>query len=263
MIAALLTLAATIDGIPVHYTNHGSGAEAIVLVHGWTCDESFWKDQVPALRGAGYRVITVDLPGHGRSGAAAERWMSMRNFARALVAVMDEAGVRQAIVAGHSMGAPVAREFARMDPARAKALVIVDGSIFRPADASFRQGRGLIYQGEEGRQKRLLAIRSYFGPQTSPTVRAQIEKVMMAAPEATAVGAINALYANETWADESPVRRPTLAIYHQKAQLPESYLRQLFPALTYRKIPGTGHFLMMERPAEFNRVLTAWLATLR
>jgi pimeloyl-ACP methyl ester carboxylesterase len=72
--AALLCAAAqaaTVDGISLHYTATGKGAKTIVLVHGWTCDESSWSGQVPALAKQ-YRVVTVDLPGHGKSGSPPE-----------------------------------------------------------------------------------------------------------------------------------------------------------------------------------------------
>jgi len=59
--------AATVDGIPLHWTSAGAGPQTLMLVHGWTCDDSSWSGQVPALTGK-YRVLTLDLPGHGRSG---------------------------------------------------------------------------------------------------------------------------------------------------------------------------------------------------
>ena len=59
--------AATVDGATIHWSSQGSGRQVLILVHGWTCDETSWKEQVPTLSKA-YRVITLDLPGHGKSG---------------------------------------------------------------------------------------------------------------------------------------------------------------------------------------------------
>src|SRR5688572_20430607 len=58
--------AATVDGARIHYTSTGHGAKTLILVHGWTCDESSWSEQAPVLAKK-YRVITIDLPGHGKS----------------------------------------------------------------------------------------------------------------------------------------------------------------------------------------------------
>src|SRR5205085_9160674 len=57
---------AQLDGAKIHYTEYGAGENALVFVHGGACDETFWSGQAPAL-GAKFHLITIDLPGHGRS----------------------------------------------------------------------------------------------------------------------------------------------------------------------------------------------------
>ena len=74
--------AATVDGIPIHYSTHGQGARTVILVHGWTCDETTWQSHVPDFSKR-YRVITLDLPGHGKSGSPKDGKLSMDLFARA------------------------------------------------------------------------------------------------------------------------------------------------------------------------------------
>jgi len=61
---ALALPAATIDGSKIHSTTAGRGSKTVILIHGYTCDETSWSEQVPALAKE-YRVVTVDLPGHG------------------------------------------------------------------------------------------------------------------------------------------------------------------------------------------------------
>ncbi|HKF69310.1 MAG TPA: alpha/beta fold hydrolase, partial [Vicinamibacterales bacterium] len=96
LLAALFALvfaagasAASVDGMTIHSTATGSGRATVVLVHGWTCDSSSWDAQVPVLS-KHYRVITLDLPGHGRSGAPKDGKFSMDLFARAVEAVRAE-----------------------------------------------------------------------------------------------------------------------------------------------------------------------------
>ena len=60
--------AATVDGLAIHSSTSGTGNATVIFIHGWTCDETSWQGQVPAI-GQKYRVITVDLPGHGKSGS--------------------------------------------------------------------------------------------------------------------------------------------------------------------------------------------------
>ena len=56
---------ATVDGANIHWSSTGSGSKTLIFVHGWTCDDSSWRSQVPVVSKE-YRVITLDLPGHGR-----------------------------------------------------------------------------------------------------------------------------------------------------------------------------------------------------
>ena len=108
--------AATVDGLKIHSASAGSGRTTLVLVHGWTCDSSSWAAQVPVLAKK-YRVLTLDLPGHGQSGAPKDGKFSMDLFARAVEAVRAEAGTDKIVLVGHSMGAPVIRQYARLYPA--------------------------------------------------------------------------------------------------------------------------------------------------
>src|ERR1700676_3504702 len=87
---SVLASAASVDGISIHSTVRGRGTKTIVFVHGWTCDESSWREQVPYFE-KNYRVITLDLPGHGKSGSPSKGPLTMDLFARSIEAVRVEA----------------------------------------------------------------------------------------------------------------------------------------------------------------------------
>jgi pimeloyl-ACP methyl ester carboxylesterase len=63
------------DGIPIAYETRGQGAPALVFVHGWSCDRTYWAGQLEPLS-RDYRVVAIDLAGHGESGVGREngRW---------------------------------------------------------------------------------------------------------------------------------------------------------------------------------------------
>lgn len=124
---------ATLDGARIHYRVHGRGRTAIVLVHGWACDMTVWRDAIPRLAQKA-TVITLDLPGHGKSDAPKLDY-TLRHFARAVRAVMDDARVQRAILVGHGMGTPVIRQVDRLFPTRVRALIAVDGTLKRPTAA--------------------------------------------------------------------------------------------------------------------------------
>jgi pimeloyl-ACP methyl ester carboxylesterase len=82
---------ATVDGLKIHSSSAGDGSKTVILVHGWTCDDSSWTEQVPALAKT-FRVVTLDLPGHGRSDSPRDGQFSMDLFARAVEAEKSQLG---------------------------------------------------------------------------------------------------------------------------------------------------------------------------
>src|SRR6185295_9952760 len=128
----------TVDGTRVHYKSYGKGREALVFVHGWCCNLDFWSGQTPFFESK-TRVIAIDLPGHGMSDKPQIAY-TMDLFARAVDAVLSDAGVDRAVLVGHSMGTPVIREFYRKYPQKTLALVIVDGALRPFGDKKMMEG---------------------------------------------------------------------------------------------------------------------------
>ncbi|HZI81195.1 MAG TPA: alpha/beta hydrolase, partial [Vicinamibacterales bacterium] len=162
--------AASVDGIPLHWTSAGAGPQTLVLVHGWTCDDSSWSGQVPALTSK-YRVLTIDLPGHGKSGRLEASKFSMALFARAVEAVRAEAKADRVVLVGHSMGTPVIREYAKLYPQHVAALVLVDGVAVlgappRPGVQRAQPPVADNMRGPDGPKNRETMIRGMFTPAT-------------------------------------------------------------------------------------------------
>ena len=247
--------AATVDGIQLHYSTNGKGPRTIIFVHGWTCDETTWQSQVPALARE-LQVITIDLPGHGRSGSPKDGKLSMDLFARAIEAVRSEAKADRVVLAGHSMGTPVIIQYARLYPQHTLALVFVDGSV-SPLPSSGMPSPDR-FAGPEGLKARETMIRGMFSAATTPETQKHILSMMLGAPEATAVGAMKAMQDPSIWKDDA-FTRPVLGLYADRSWPAESDMKTRFPNLELHKIAGTGHFLMLEKPEEFNRLLKSFL----
>jgi pimeloyl-ACP methyl ester carboxylesterase len=258
--------AASVDGIPLHWTSAGSGPHTLMLVHGWTCDDSSWQGQVPALTSK-YRVLTIDLPGHGKSGRLEAAKFSMDLFARAVEAVRAEAGADRLVLVGHSMGTPVIRQYARLYPQRVEGMVLVDGVVVlgAPPRAGVRAAPAPVpdrMRGPDGAKNREAMIRGMFTPATPKPLQDQVLKMMLAAPEATAYGAMVATFDPKIWGNDV-MTLPVLGVFADKSALghPDA-TKKIFPAYQHHEIPGTGHFLMMEKPREFNALLTAFVDAL-
>jgi pimeloyl-ACP methyl ester carboxylesterase len=258
LLLAASSFAATVDGIPIHSSINGNGSKTIILVHGWTCDETSWELQVPALAGK-YRVITIDLPGHGKSGTPKDGKFSIELFARAIESVRSEAKAEKVALAGHSMGTPVIINYARLYPQHVSALVFVDGAVsmsFKPPiDVRFTDQ----FAGPDGLKNREALIRNMFSPATTPEVQKHILSMMLGAPAETAVGAMKAMFDPAAW-KEDVFPQPVLGLYPKSSRNADrEYIKVHFPNMDVVEIDGVGHFLMMEKPEEFNRLLIEFL----
>ena len=257
LVFAASASAATVDGLKIHSASAGSGRTTLVLVHGWTCDSSSWAAQVPVLAKK-YRVLTLDLPGHGQSGSPKDGKFSMDLFARAVEAVRAEAGADKIVLVGHSMGAPVIRQYARLFPQHVAALVAVDGPLdMRQFPAIFTPPS---LTGPEGLKAREGMIKGMFTPQTPADVQQKVLAMMLKAPEATAIGAMNSM-ADPALRKADVTPMPALAIWAgTNQQMPKlEDARQSLPKFEQTQVAGTGHFVMMEKPEEFNRLLVAFV----
>jgi sigma-B regulation protein RsbQ len=259
LILATSVSAATIDGIQLHSSISGKGSKTVMLVHGWTCDGTSWQSQVPELS-KNFRVITLDLPGHGQSGSSKDGTLSMDLFARAIEAVRVEAKVDRMTLVGHSMGTPVIIQYARMYPQHVAAMVFVDGLVTTPQNPKAPSFTAEQFSGPEGLKMREGMIRGMFSSLTTQEMQKHILSMMLGAPASTAAGAMKAIMDPAIW-KEGVITKPVLGIYADQTSLrsnPES-MKTRFPNLEYVKMPGTGHFLMIEKPQEFNQLLKSFL----
>lgn len=114
-----------VNGISLYVEEHGSGAP-VVLLHGWPDSARLWRHQVPFLVDRGFRVITPDLRGLGRSdrpeSAAA---YGLRNAVTDVAGILDALGAEAAHVVGHDWGAAVAWLTAAFIPDRVRKLVVI------------------------------------------------------------------------------------------------------------------------------------------
>jgi non-heme chloroperoxidase len=119
------------DGTPLHLTVTGSGESALFLVHGWTCNESVFRYQQERFSDD-YRVVTLELRGHGASGMPGGLDFSHERFAEDLKAAIDYIGPPEFAVGGFSMGGFTALKFHEAFGAdyagKLKGIVLIDSS---------------------------------------------------------------------------------------------------------------------------------------
>jgi pimeloyl-ACP methyl ester carboxylesterase len=250
---------ASLDGTRIHYKSYGKGREALVLIHGWTGNLELWREQVPDLEKRA-RVIAVDLPGHGQSDKP-EIAYTQDLFARAVDAVLRHAGVDRAVLVGHSMGTPVARQFYRKYPKKTLAIVIVDGALRPFGD---RRSMELFIKPLRGPNYREAAsgmFAAMLGPQVLPQVRDQITASFLNTPQYVLLSAMEGMADESIWGQDK-INVPVLAILAKSPFWPadtEQFYRSIAPKIDYEMWDGVGHFLMMEKPKQFNNAVIGFL----
>ena len=112
------------DGVEIVCESRGTGDTALVFLHGWCGDRSWWKHQAEPFADR-HRVVTVDQAGHGESGKGRKEW-TIDAFGADVQAVVKSLGLKRVILIGHSMGGPVSLAAAKRMPGTVVAVVGVD-----------------------------------------------------------------------------------------------------------------------------------------
>lgn len=243
----------------IHYQSHGKGSEALVLIHGWTCNLDNWRDQIPDLA-ARTRVIAVDLPGHGLSDKPDTSY-TMDFFADAVEAVLKAEGVERAVLVGHSMGTPVARQYYRKHPKKTLGLVLVDGPLVPFGDRKLMESFIAPFRAPNYKEAGAGMLAAMAGPGLSEEMKARISASFLNTPQQVVVSAMEAMAEESIWKPD-PVTVPALAIMAKSPTHPpdlEARNRAVAPKLEIEIWEGVGHFLMMEQPRRFNAAVISFL----
>src|SRR3989441_13073957 len=249
----------TLDGTKIHYVNYGKGDEALVLIHGWTCNIDNWRDQFADFAKRN-RVIAIDLLGHGQSDKPQASY-TMDYFARAVDAVMRDAKVKRAVLVGHSMGTPVARQFYRKYPGKTLAIVIVDGSLRPFGDKALMDRLLAGFRGPNYREAVGQMLTAISGPNLSTDARERIKASALNTPQHVIVSAMEGMADPSIWGEDK-INVPVLAIMAKNPFYPpnvEESFRAIAPKVEFHMWDGVGHFIMMEKPQEFNAAVLQFL----
>ncbi len=242
------------DGIPLCCEVHGTGSPTVVFVHGWSCDRSYWNRQRDHFAQK-YQVVTVDLAGHGESGLGRKAW-TMPAFGKDVVAVVKELGLQEAVLVGHSMGGDVIVEAARLMPDRVAGLVWVDTyrTLGKPRDREEVEEFIAPFRVDFVAAARKL-VRGMFIPSSDKALVDWVVADMSAAPPEVAVLALEKAitFEPEILTGLRDLKAPIVAINPDYRPTDVEALQRY--GVKVLLMSGVGHFLMLEDPETFNRLL--------
>lgn len=243
------------DKVPIAYAVYGPATEpAVVFVHGWCCDSRYWYKQIPYFSKK-FRVITIDLAGHGNSGFGREVYTT-EAFGQDVAAVLRQLNVKKAILVGHSMGGEVILYTAKIVPERVIGLVAVDTL----------EDLGVVYP-DEVKNEIYEPIAADFVPEVQKFVRtmfpANADKVlvdtvvrdMSSAPREVALSSMKEYF---KVSDPELIKGLAVPLKSVNADLWPTNVegnKRLVPSYEMALMKGHGHFIMLEVPDEFNTLL--------
>ncbi|MBV9672787.1 MAG: alpha/beta hydrolase [Verrucomicrobia bacterium] len=234
------------DGARIWYATYGSGSP-VILLHGGLGNSGNWGYQVPALLSSGHRVVVIDSRGHGRS-TRDERPFMYELMASDVLAVMDTLHLENAAFVGWSDGACIALILAMKSPSRVAGVFFFGCKMDPNGVKSIAQPNPII--------DRCLArhIKDYAQLSSTP---GQFEAF------AAAVSKMQKTQPNYFAPDMAHIHVPVAIVQseHDEFIKPEhaEYLARSIPGAELVRLPEVSHFAPVQRPAQFNSVMLAFL----
>jgi pimeloyl-ACP methyl ester carboxylesterase len=255
--SAFFGTAISADGVPIKYEVRGKGEPALVFVHGWCCDRSYWSAQLPYFA-RNHLVVAIDLAGHGESGLDRKEW-TMGSFGEDIVAVVRKLNLDKIVLIGHSMGGPAVIEAARRLPEGVIGLVVADflQDFERKYSQEFVDGWIDSLGPDYAASIKKFVAEALFTSRSDAALVERIADDMSSAPQAIGIGAIRAEFAflnDLTWIVKevkAPITCINSDVWPTKAEVNQRYA----PGYKAKIMSGVGHFNMMEAPDIFNNLL--------
>jgi pimeloyl-ACP methyl ester carboxylesterase len=245
-----------------HYFFHEGGSRlkpTLVLIHGPGGDHLSWPPELRRM--AGYRVITPDLPGHGRTSGPGRQ--SVQDYARDVVQLVDAVGIFRAVFIGHSMGGAISLALALDFPDRVAGIGLISTGPTLPIPPA-------ILENATNPSTFPLAIKAMqemsLGPQTTEHLKGVIFKRLTAVRQSLLLDDWLACDKFDVTDRLNAIRTPVLVVCGTEDKLtPLRYSKTLsnrIPNAALQTVEGVGNLLVFEQPGRLAKLISVFLATI-
>lgn len=243
------------DGVSIRYDLSGDGETTLIFVHGWCCDRRIWNRQADHSA-ARYRVVCLDLAGHGESGQDREKF-TISAFGQDVVAVVNHLALDRVVLIGHSMGGGVIVEAARHLGSGVIGLVGVDtlwdveGERSQDEVAAFM----LPFRADFAKAARGF-VRTMFTSTFDPEHAEALISAIVACPAQVGTEALESAMGNgrnlRAGLDEISAPIELINSPHWQPTNVEGARRR---GIDVRVLAGVGHFVMLDDSDGLNQLL--------
>ena len=246
------------DGVMINYYIKGSEKEALVFVHGYSCSSEYWWPQLEYFS-KDHTVIAVDIGGHGKSGLNRKEY-NMDSFGNDISSVIEHLDLEEVVLIGHSMGGPVIVKAANNLGLKTRLIIGVDtfhdlttegiGGFARMAvNTMFK----LFYDSMTEK-----SINDFFINETDKDLQRWVRNDALKSPKSISQGTLDALLTMNYPQSLSGLTVPIIALNARSFRETKIETNMdIYEDLQIEFMENVGHFIMLEKPDEFNIWLEA------
>lgn len=247
------------QGVKIDYTDNGKGDTTLLFVHGWCINKSYWTDQV-AFFSKKYRVVTMDLPGFGKSGKNRTAWNTV-TFGKDVNTVIAQLHLKNVILIGHSMAGDIVVQAAINAPKEVIGLVGIDN--FKNVGVGETPSRKdtLIYNQYIDSLKHHFKTLAFeyvnhdlFYKTTENSIRQRVLNDVANSDSTIAAACLELNNFDEVTALTKANKKLCLINSDVKPTITSGLKAKKIPFQVWY-IHATGHFPMIEKPQDFNLIL--------
>ena len=256
--ASKFGIAISSDAEKVAYSVNGNGKTTLMFIHGWSLDSRLWHNQIRYFSDE-YQVITIDLAGHGNSSFNRNEY-TMLAFANDIKAVIEKEGIDSAVLIGHSMAGGIIAEAAKLMPNKVKGIIGVDTSqnvalklsqvdldlMTKPFEDDFQNGINAF-------------VKDSLPPNTEPELLYWVREDMASAPKGIAINQfrnyLSQYVSGESYRIYKNIKVPVVLVNARLWPTDSAENKKHIKNYSIYFIEDSGHFPMLEKPDEFNKVL--------
>lgn len=250
------------DGVEIYYEVTGQADTALVFVAGWMGNVRWWDAQRDAFS-ARYRIVALDLAGHGKSGRDRATW-SAEAYASDILAVVRAVAAPRVVLVGHSMSGAYVTVAAPQVTGLAE-VVLVDTLKNLDARLAPEQVDGMLasYRADFPAAVRTFLPGFLYAPGTPAAVRERLEREFLQATGDEAARLLEPLYRFDVREAARAVNVPVRGIDTDLHPHAPEINRRYFADYDHATIAGLGHYPMLEAPEAFSEKLRWALTAIR
>jgi len=255
--------------VEINYFHQGQGDTTVLFLHGWCIDGTYWENQVEYFS-ENYNVYAIDLPGFGKSKAGRTNW-TIEEYANDVTAFIDTMNLKNVVIIGHSMAGEIMLQTALTNSPKIVGIVGVDN--FKSIDVALtpEQMKQMtdffpLLEKDFENAAPVYADLMLFHPTTSKEVKDRVKTDFANSDSVIGYGTIMTQM-QYAYTDAQRLEQLNYKLYLINSDgFPtnetglKNHCKNSFQVET---ISATGHYPMIEKPAEFDLILEKVLTSMK